>query len=369
MKKLLVVGDFIRSSGLTEVIFRLFSRFPKDQYQIEAVGYGNDDTGYPEQQCKKYGWHLTRVVPVTKHPIQHWHWWKQWFKHHQYDVVYFNYSSSWNYLPVVYAKRYGHVQEIVCHSHNTFFSHRFNNPLLMKSLEFLNDHGKQVLRKTADVKIATSQEAAVWMFGKGHIADVHISINGIDLSKFRYNVAKRQKIRDQLEINDQTQLIGFVGALQNRKNPQLAINVFNEYHKLNPDSKFVLLGNGPLEKDLMDQIGQLHLSDAVILHRFVPNPNDWYSAMDAMLFTSRYEGFGLVAVEAQISNLTVLASSTNVDLIFASDNIHKMPDLDAREWAKRLNQILTVQHRHQELQSSLNRFSIERQVKDIEELL
>lgn len=369
MKKLLVVGDFIRSSGLTEVIFRLFSRFPKDQYEIEAVGYGNDDTGYPEKQCEKYGWKLTRVIPVTKNPIKHWQWWKKWFSDHRYDIAYFNYSSSWNYLPVVYARKYGNVPKIVCHSHNTFFSHRFHNPILMKSLEMLNNHGKKVLRNNADVKIATSNEAAKWMFGEGHTDDVHISINGIDLPKFQFNASRRADIRHQLDINEDTKLIGFVGALQNRKNPQLAINVFSEYHKLNPDSKFVLLGNGPLEIDLMRQIDQLNLRESVVFHRFVPNPNEWYSAMDALLFTSRYEGFGLVAVEAQISNLPVLASDTNVDLIFASDNIRRMKDLNPREWANALQRIFSKSHKREHFKFSLEKFSVDRQVQNIEKLL
>lgn len=369
MKKLLVVGDFIRSSGLTEVIFRLFSRFPKDQYEIEAIGYGSDDTGYPEQQCKKYGWRLTRVIPVTKNPIRHWQWWKHWFRYHHYDIVYFNYSSSWNYLPVVYARRYGNVPEIVCHSHNTFFSHRFHNPVLMKSLELLNNHGKKVLRNKADVKIATSNEAAEWMFGEGYTDDVHISINGIDLPKFCFNANKRIEIRHEIGVKDDTKLIGFVGALQNRKNPQLAVDVFNEYHQLNPNSKFLLLGNGPLEKELLDRIEALELKDSVIFHRFVPNPNEWYSAMDALLFTSRYEGFGLVAVEAQISNLPVLASDTNVDLIFASDNIHRMANLNASEWAHVLQQILERPHNRENFQTSLEKFSVEKQVQNIESLL
>ena len=42
MKKILVVGDFISGSGLTQVIFNVFGRFPVNDCKIEVVGYGND---------------------------------------------------------------------------------------------------------------------------------------------------------------------------------------------------------------------------------------------------------------------------------------------------------------------------------------
>ena len=118
MKKVLVVGDFISGSGLTQVIFNVFSRFDPVKYKIDAVGYGTDPENLTDKECEKLGWMFERVIPVTKNPIEHWKWWKAFFKKHHYDIVYFNYSSSWNYLPVIYAKRYGKVKKVVCHSNS-----------------------------------------------------------------------------------------------------------------------------------------------------------------------------------------------------------------------------------------------------------
>ena len=111
MKRVLVVGDFISGSGLTQVIFNVFSRFDPARYKIDAVGYGTDPENLTDKKCKKLGWQFDRVLPVTKNPIEHWKWWKAFFKEHHYDIAYFNYSSSWNYLPVIYAKRYGKVKK------------------------------------------------------------------------------------------------------------------------------------------------------------------------------------------------------------------------------------------------------------------
>lgn len=369
MKKLLVVGDFISGSGLTQVIFNVFSRFPSNQFQIDAIGYGQDPTQYTDKRCAELGWPLRRVIPVTKNPIKHWQWWKQYFKQNTYNIAYFNYSSSWNYLPVVYAKRYGHIKRVVCHSHNAYFSHEFSNPVLMKMLTMLNDHGKNVFNRYADVKVATSDEAASWMFGKENTKDVYISVNGLNLPKFRYNEQERFRIRKQFGLTDQTKLIGFVGVLQERKNPLFALEVFAKYHQNNPDSKFVMLGKGPLKETINSRIRELRLNNSVIQINFAPNVNEWYSAMDAFLFPSKYEGFGLVALEAQISNLPVLASNTNIEKIFATNNIKKMNDLNPTNWGKELKKMLNHSLDRDHLDPALQKFSVDYQAKELQQIL
>ena len=113
-KNLLVVGDFISGSGLTEAIFNIFSHFETEKYNIQCVGYGIDLKGEATEKCKELKWELKRVIPVTKQPIKHINWWKKFFKINNFDIIYFNYSSSWNYFPIKYAKRYT-TALIVCH--------------------------------------------------------------------------------------------------------------------------------------------------------------------------------------------------------------------------------------------------------------
>ncbi|MBB1085348.1 glycosyltransferase [Limosilactobacillus fastidiosus] len=367
MKKVLVVGDFISGSGLTQVIFNVFSRFSAKKYEIEAVGYGIDPEKVTEKKCQKLGWQFYRVIPVTKNPLKHWQWWKTFFKEHHYDIIYFNYSSSWNYLPVIYAKRYGKVKKIVCHSHNSYFSHEFSNKLLMRTLVAVNNHGKKIFDKYADQKIATSKEAARWMFNEDK--DVFISINGIDIPKFSFSMENREDIRNKLNIDTQTKLIGFVGVLQERKNPLFALDVFVKYHKLNPNSKFLMLGKGPLKEQINEKIQALGIRDSVIQYDFIADVNRWYSAMDALLFPSMYEGLSLVALESQISNLQILASDTNVEDIFATSNIKKMHGLNVAKWASELEDSLGQDKNRDYLDSNLEKFSVDRQAEDIEKLM
>ncbi|WP_251575780.1 glycosyltransferase [Limosilactobacillus agrestimuris] len=368
MKKVLVIGDFISGSGLTQVIFNIFGHV-NNNYQIDAVAYGIDPTDFTDKKCKKLGWKIHRVIPVTKNPIRHWQWWKKFFKTHEYDIIYFNYSASWNYLPVIYAKEYCHAK-IICHSHNAYYSHTFSNALMMDLLNMVNNHGKKVFDRNADVKIATSSEAGKWMFGESS-NNVHVIDNGLVLSKYQYDSDQRRRIRRRLQISSDERLIGFVGVMQDRKNPLFALNVFAKYHKINPNSKFVILGKGPLKTQINEQVKLLGLEKYVTQIDFVSDVNNWYSAMDALLFTSKYEGFGLVALEAQISNLPVLASATNIDKIFATDNIYKISGLNEEKWANKLENIFQSSKgiRKNSLDPKLKKFGIEKQAEKIFKLI
>ena len=162
---------------------------------------------------------------------------------------------------------------------------------------------------------------------------------------------------------------GFVGVLQERKNPLFALKVFADYHKSNPNSVFLMLGKGPLKEQINEEIQLLEIRDSVIQYDFIADVNRWYSAMDAMLFTSEYEGFGLVAVEAQISNLPVLASDTNIETIFATNNIHKINGLDIQNWVGKLNRTLSQSVDRNGIDPNLQEFSVERQALVIQKLI
>lgn len=335
MKKFLIVGDFLTGSGLTGVIFNIFPEVTKN-YEVTAVGYGSEKTNKIIDKCNKLHWKLIRTPMVTKNPIKHWKFWHSFFKKNNFDIIYFNYSSSWNFLSVYFAKKYTKGKVIV-HSHNTYYGHTFSNKVLMKCLNKLNDYGRKMMRKYSDGKVATSKMAAEWMFGSDK--KVLISKNGVDLNKFKYDGIARKNIRNKYNIATDDILVGFAGVLQDRKDPLFVLKVFNSYHQLNKKSKLVIIGNGYLKDKIKNEISKLKLVNDVILINYTDVIQQWYSAMDVLLFPSEYEGLPLVLIEAQASNLKILTSSNIPDEVFVTQNISKINNKDCNLWLKKLNSI------------------------------
>ena len=68
-----------------------------------------------------------------------------------------------------------------------------------------------------------------------------------------------------------------------------------------------ILGSGPLEDETRALVGELRLDDAVLLPGRVET-RDWLERADMFVHTSRWEGFGIVLLEAMLAGLAVVAT-------------------------------------------------------------
>lgn len=69
-----------------------------------------------------------------------------------------------------------------------------------------------------------------------------------------------------------------------------------------------ILGQGPLQADLRARVDALALGDAVSLVGFQENPHRYFAEADALVLSSRYEGFPNVVLEALASGIGVIST-------------------------------------------------------------
>ena len=158
--------------------------------------------------------------------------------------------------------------------------------------------------------------------------------SGIELNDFKFDNIARKKLRNKLKISSSEKLIGFAGVLQERKNPIFALQVFAKYLKKEPNSTLLIIGKGPLKDRINQLVSILGIEEKVKFISYTSNLNKLYSAMDILIFPSLYEGFGLVPLEAQVSNLLVLASNKVAPQVFVTENIKKIDNFDKKNWVQ-----------------------------------
>jgi len=100
-------------------------------------------------------------------------------------------------------------------------------------------------------------------------------------------------------------ILGCVGRLSPEKGYDVALHALAEL----PDCELVILGEGPQLGKLRRIASSLGVSDRVSFEGWVPPPWTARWPIDALLVPSRYEGFGLVAVEAMLAGIPVVASN------------------------------------------------------------
>lgn len=127
--------------------------------------------------------------------------------------------------------------------------------------------------------------------------------NGIDIHRFQTDLDGRNRIRKQLGIADSDIVIGFVGRVSSEKGLYLLMECAAAIHAKFPNSRFVIVGDGPLRTELKSK-----KTDYVLFTGVQSDMPSYYSAFDIFILPSFTEGLPMVILEAMASGLPVVAS-------------------------------------------------------------
>ena len=97
------------------------------------------------------------------------------------------------------------------------------------------------------------------------------------------------------------------GRLVYAKGFDLLIKSFELFCKKNDDWDLVIVGDGPERDNLEKQIQKLGLSERIVVTGFKKQVKEYMLDASIFLLTSRWEGFGLVVIEALELGLPVIA--------------------------------------------------------------
>ncbi|MBM6688324.1 glycosyltransferase [Collinsella tanakaei] len=163
--------------------------------------------------------------------------------------------------------------------------------------------GRPLLRNVSDCRLACSEPAAEWMFGGDYVRDTRIINNGIDVDRFRFSESERERIRTMYGIPQDAFVIGHVGRFSKVKNHTYLLRVFAELAQYDAQAYLLLIGAGELEGEIRSCCRNYEISERVIFPGLQEDTSPYYSAMDAFVMPSLYEGLPVVGVEAAASGL------------------------------------------------------------------
>lgn len=100
-----------------------------------------------------------------------------------------------------------------------------------------------------------------------------------------------------------------VGRLSPEKNHARLIEAFSRIHLANPDTRLLLIGNGPLLRELESVAAGFGVSEAVAFAGQQRNPYGLMAAADCFVMSSDYEGQPMVILEAKILGLPIVTTA------------------------------------------------------------
>lgn len=287
--------------GIEIFIMNIYRNIDRSKVQFDFLTTHDGKIAF-EDEIIEFGGEIHKVIYSKRESlIKHYISLEEFFKNnsHRYQVIHMHMNNINFIRPLKLAKKYG-IPIRICHSHNAGNMHR-NYRKVQMFQEYIN---RKVIGRYTTHLLACSNLAGNWMF---HNNRFDILNNGIDTKKFLFNEEVRRKVRCELSI-DNKKVIGTIGRLQYQKNPLFIIDIFNQMKKKDINTVLIMVGEGPLKEEVEERIKSYKLEDSVFLLGARNDIPELLQAFDLFLLPSRFEGLGIVLIEAQASGLPCLTS-------------------------------------------------------------
>lgn len=308
MKKIKVLHFTIANTGggITQFVLKLWKHIDRSRFHFDFVtmsSYLDFAEELEKQGCKIY--YVTTYAETDK---------EQFVKEIEsildngYDVVHLHTSWWRGFFLEEIAKKKG-ISKIIIHSHNTDVHIKENQS--REDARKLHEEQKKLLREDmATDFLACSKKAADWLYGDYISKDkIKIIPNGIDLLEYEFSPRVRDEYRSKMNLQN-CYVIGHVGRFAYQKNHEFLLDVFSGVLHECANAKLLLVGNGELENEIRDKAIRLGIYQNIIFAGKRNDVNHLMQAMDIFVLPSRFEGLGIVLIEAQAAGLKCLVSDT-----------------------------------------------------------
>lgn len=304
IKVLHIVSTISRDSGVMGFIMNMYRNIDLSKVQFDFLYFDEiENKKVYRDEIISLGGHAKKIIKPNN--IKNIKEFKREFnfflRDNKYSIIHLH-EVYLNSLIAKVAKK-NKIDNIIVHSHTTQYSDNRIKAIRNKILCI-------PIKKNSTIHFACSKAAGRFLYGNKAVEsdNVYIANNGIDCEKFIYNENIRNKLRNDLKINDKF-VIGNIGRFAKQKNHEFLIDIFYEIKKYREDSILLLVGDGELKKSIKNKVDKLNLSNDVIFLEPREDINNILQVMDIFVLPSLYEGLPVVAIEAQAAGLKCILSN------------------------------------------------------------
>ena len=293
MIRLLNVISSLNNAGTEKVVMNYLRNMDHSHIVQDFLVLDMGD-GYYEEEIKQYGGQIYKIPSFMQAPIANLKARRKFFKEHRYDIVEVHSPAVNRYGYCKEAKKAGSIAIFHLHSTN-----------LPKGL--LGAYCLRQIRKYSDQIVSCSKKAAeVSLRG---ICDKVIP-NAINFDDYKFDEQKREKIRAELDIEENIKVIGHVGRFSLEKNQIFLMRAFGKAAEKRDDLILYLKGFGSNLSAIKDEAKRLNITDKVIIDDSGSEAKDVYNIFDVFVLPSLHEGLPVVSLESQINGLQMIASDS-----------------------------------------------------------
>lgn len=293
----------------------LCNKLKPGDYDEEIIRMGGRIFHTPGLNPFKYGAYLKYMDQLFR-------------EHPEYKIVHAHNDAFVVYS--LYAAKRNHVPVRIAHVHCSAFGWDYKLPLKWVC--------RPLIKPIASHLWACGMVAGEFFYGKG--TPFHVHNNAIEVNRYVYNEAARQRIRRMNNLGNGI-VIGHIGRFVWQKNHRFLIDIFSHIYQLSPQAHLVLLGVGDGIQAIQAYVREKGLEHVVHFMHGVNNVNEWCSAFDCFIMPSLSEGMPVVGIEAQTADLPCIFSDSitrEVDILPSTCflSLKQSPEI----WAEKALQLI-----------------------------
>lgn len=293
--KILHITYGFNGGGVGFVIANYCANQPMPGIAFDIVGESIGKPHLLQERFEKAGFHAFYVTPKKQSLLKNIKEMRRVIQQGHYDAVHVHFEE-WSFLYLWIAKLCG-VKVRVCHAHMAYMTGASAKPHYRLFRVLLN--------RFATLRLACSKDAGDHLYGKHPYT---VLKNAIEAEEYVYHPETRRHIRAQMGLTDKF-VVGVVGRLTYQKNPQFTVEIFAKVKEKRPNAVLMFVGQGELEEETRRMVQAKGLTDSVLFLGLRTDVPDLMQAMDAFVLPSRFEGLGIVYIEAQAAGLKTFATA------------------------------------------------------------
>ncbi len=165
-------------------------------------------------------------------------------------------------------------------------------------------------------------------------------------------------VRSELGIPGDTVVVGIIARLVKQKGHKYLIDAFCRAREKNSDILLLIVGDGDLKNELLQQVKEKGLEEAVVFTGYREDTVRMLSVIDVFVHPSLWEGFGLSILEAMAKGKAVIATKLSAipELVIDGETGILVPSEETDILSKKIFELAE----NRELRSCLGRKGRER---------
>ena len=223
--------------------------------------------------------------------------------------------------------------------------------------------------------IAVSEEVANSIkinYGKAK-PQVQVVANGADTAKYARIQTVENDIRKELNIPSTTTVIGITCVFRAQKRLGSWLEIAQALHAKNPDTFFIIVGDGPLRDEVHEKAKTLGTDKYVFFAGLQTETRPYFTAMDLFMMSSEFEGLPIALLEAMSMNCVPVCTAAGGIPEVIKDGVNGIlvPVHQPMQLVDRLLQLLqhpdqVAQMKQAARETVINSFSMKKMVTELE---